>query len=73
MKKFLVALAALAAFSGFAQAQETIKVLSTQELVNTCKLPASPESRSFCVGYITAIYDTYLANVTHSAQSLTFV
>ncbi len=32
MKKFLIALAALASFSGFAQAQETIKVLSTQEL-----------------------------------------
>mgnify|MGYP000564826699 CR=1 FL=1 len=61
MKKTLVVLAALGALSGAAQAQEKVQVLSTQELVNTCKLPASPESRSFCVGYTSAIYDTYLA------------
>jgi hypothetical protein len=61
MKKILVLLAALGAVSGLAQAQEKIPVLSTQELVNVCKLPASPESRSFCIGYTTAIYDTYLA------------
>jgi len=61
MKKVLVLLAAIGTFSGLAHAQKKIQVLSTQELVNTCKLPASPESRSFCVGYITAIYDTYLA------------
>jgi len=61
MKKVLVLLATLGAFSGLAQAQEKISVLSTQELVNVCKLPASPESRSFCIGYTTAIYDTYLA------------
>lgn len=61
MKKVLVLMAALGALSGLAQAQEKIPVLSTQELVNTCKLPASPESRSFCIGYTTAIYDTYLA------------
>ncbi len=61
MKKVLFLLAALGAFSGMVQAQEKIPVLSTQELVNVCKLPASPESRSFCIGYTTAIYDTYLA------------
>ena len=61
MKKILVLLAALGAFSGLAQAQEKIPVLSTQELLNVCKFPASPESRSFCIGYTTAIYDTYLA------------
>ena len=61
MKKLFVLLAALGAFSGLAQAQEKISVLSTQELVNVCKVPASPESRSFCIGYTTAIYDTYLA------------
>lgn len=61
MKKSLVLLAALSAFCGLAQAQEKIPVLSTQELINTCKTPASPESRSFCIGYTTAIYDTYLA------------
>ena len=61
MKKVLIVLAALAAFSGLAQAQENIKVLRTQELVNDCKLPATPESRSFCIGFTTAIYETYLA------------
>ena len=61
MKKVFIVLAALAAFSGLAQAQENIKVLSTQELVNDCKLPATPESRSFCIGFTTAIYETYLA------------
>jgi hypothetical protein len=61
MKKVLAALAALAAFSGLAQAQAPIKVLSTQELVDVCKLPASPESRSYCIGFTTAVYETYLA------------
>jgi len=61
MKKILVALAAVAAFSGLAQAQAPIKVLSTQELVDVCKLPASPESRSYCIGFTTAVYETYLA------------
>lgn len=61
MKTLLAALFSLLAFSGLAQAQEKIPVLSTQELVNVCKTPASPESRSFCIGYTTAIYDTYMA------------
>ena len=61
MKRLIPAVFAVLAFSGAAQAQEKIPVLSTQELVNVCKVPASPESRSFCVGYVTAIYDTYLA------------
>ena len=59
MKKVLAVLIVIGAFSGLVQAQEKIKVLSTQELVGVCKLPASPESRSFCIGYTTAIYDTY--------------
>ncbi|CAM3776044.1 Rap1a/Tai family immunity protein [Polynucleobacter antarcticus] len=61
MKQIILLLAVIGAFSGVVQAQEKIQVLSTQQLVNECKLPASPESRSFCVGYSTAIYDTYLA------------
>ena len=61
MKKVLAVLATLCAFTGLAQAQEKVQVLSTQELVNVCKFPSSPESRSFCIGYTTAIYDTYLA------------
>ena len=61
MKRLITALFAVFAFSAAAQAQEKIPVLSTQELVNVCKTPANPESRSFCVGYVTAIYDTYLA------------
>ena len=61
MKKVLFLLAALGAFSGIVQAQEKIPVVSTQELANVCKQPASPESRSFCIGYATAVYETYLA------------
>jgi hypothetical protein len=72
MKKILVLLAALGAISGAVQAQEQIKVLSTQELVNTCKLPASPESRSFCIGYTSAIYDTYLAT-RHPQRARPFI
>ena len=72
MKKILIALAALAAFSGLAQAQETIKVLSTQELANTCKFPASPESRSFCVGFTSAVYETYLAT-RHPQRAKPFI
>jgi len=72
MKKILIALTAMAAFSGLAQAQETIKVLSTQELANTCKLPASPESRSFCVGFTSAVYETYLAT-RHPQRAKPFI
>ena len=61
MKKILVAFAILASLICSSHADEKIPVLSTQELVNVCKLPASPESRNFCIGYSTAIYDTYLA------------
>jgi hypothetical protein len=72
MKKVLVVLAVLAAISGLAQAQETIKVLSTQELSNTCKYPASPESRSFCIGFTTAVYETYLAT-RHPQRAKPFI
>jgi hypothetical protein len=72
MKKILVLLATLGAISGAVQAQEQIKVLSTQELVNTCKLPASPESRSFCIGYTSAIYETYLAT-RHPQRARPFI
>jgi len=74
MKKVIVSLTAVAAFSGLAYAQPSapVKVLSTQELVNVCKLPASPESRSFCVGYATAIYDTYLAT-RHPQRAKPFI
>ncbi|QWD77760.1 Rap1a/Tai family immunity protein [Polynucleobacter sp. MWH-Svant-W18] len=72
MKKVLVVLAALAAFSGLTQAQETIKVLSTQELSSVCKLPASPESRSYCVGFTTAVYETYLAT-RHPQRAKPFI
>ena len=72
MKKVLVVLAALAALSGVAQAQETIKVVSTQELANYCKLPASPESRSFCIGFTTSVYETYLAT-RHPQRAKPFI
>jgi hypothetical protein len=72
MKKVFVVLAALAAFSGVAQAQETIKVVSTQELASYCKLPASPESRSFCIGFTTSVYETYLAT-RHPQRAKPFI
>ena len=72
MKKVLIVLAALAAFSGLVQAQETIKVVSTQELANLCKLPASPESRSFCIGFTTSVYETYLAT-RHPQRAKPFI
>ena len=72
MKKILVVLAALAVFSGVAQAQETIKVVSAQELANYCKLPASPESRSFCIGFTTSVYETYLAT-RHPQRAKPFI
>jgi Rap1a immunity proteins len=74
MKKVLVFLVAITAFSGLAQAQTNagVKVLSTQELVSVCKFPASPESRSFCIGYSTAIYDTYLAT-RHPQRAKPFI
>jgi len=72
MKKVLVLLAALGAFSGLVQAQEKVQVLSTQELVNVCKLPASPDSRSFCIGFTTAVYETYLAT-RHPQRAKPFI
>lgn len=74
MKKVLIFLAAITAFSSLALAQSNsgVQVLSTQELINVCKLPASPESRSFCVGYSTAIYDTYLAT-RHPQRAKPFI
>ena len=72
MKKFLVAFAVITAFSDLAQAQETIKVMSTQELATVCKLPASPESRSFCIGFTTAVYETYLAT-RHPQRAKPFI
>ncbi|WP_062310855.1 Rap1a/Tai family immunity protein [Polynucleobacter sinensis] len=57
----LLAASVLLTASVGAYAAEKIPVLSTKELVDVCKFPSSPESRSFCIGYTTAIYDTYLA------------
>ncbi|WP_353433007.1 Rap1a/Tai family immunity protein [Polynucleobacter sp. MWH-UH23A] len=45
-----------------AVAQEKIRVPSTQEVISTCKTPSSPESRSFCIGYVTAVYDSYMVS-----------
>jgi Rap1a immunity proteins len=71
MKKLLV-LSALffAGFSAPIYAQD--KALSTAELVKFCQLPASSEHRSFCVGYSTAIYDTYLVT-RHPTNAKPFI
>jgi len=72
MKKILAALSIFASCVGNVYADEKVPVLSTQELVNSCKLPASPEARSFCIGYTTAIYDTYLAT-RHPQRAKPFI
>ena len=63
MKNKFVLIASLAAslLITNAQAQETIPVISTKELVDVCKTSPTGESRSYCVGYMTSAYDTYLA------------
>lgn len=44
------------------QAQEAkLPVISTKELVEVCKVTTANEHRSYCIGYITSAYDTYLA------------
>lgn len=63
MKNKLVLTLSLAASCLFTnvQAQESIPVLSTKELVDVCKVSTTGEYRSYCVGYMTSAYDTYLA------------
>lgn len=64
MKNKLLLIASLVAscFIFNAQAKEaTLPVISTKELVEVCKVGSAGETRSYCVGYMTATYDTYLA------------
>ena len=35
-------------------------VLSTQQLVESCKQLDQPDHKAFCIGYFSATYDTYL-------------
>jgi len=71
MKRIIsLALFALGLVSTSSFAQD--KALSTQELVKYCQLPASSEYRSFCVGYSTAIYDTYLVT-RHPTNAKPFI
>ncbi len=63
MKNKLLLIASLVAscFIFNAQAQEaTLPVISTKELVDVCKVSHTGETRSYCVGYMTSTYDTYL-------------
>ena len=74
MKRSLLLLALLSTFllTNISRADEKISVISSQELVNTCKVPNNPESKSFCVGYTTAIYDTYLVT-RHPQRAKPFI
>lgn len=74
MKKSLLLLALLSTFllTNISRADEKISVISSQELVNTCKPSNNPESRSFCIGYTTSIYDTYLAT-RHPQRAKAFI
>lgn len=68
-QKLLITAAVIcSAVSSQVIAGETIQVPSTQEIISTCRAPTSPESRSYCIGYVTAIYDTYL--VTRHPRSV---
>jgi len=62
MKHQLLAVSAVICLVASSQviAEEKIQVPSMQEVVSTCKTPTSLESRSYCIGYVTATYDTYL-------------
>jgi hypothetical protein len=70
MKKLFLLLGFGLALSSPTMAQN--QALSTQELVKYCQLPASSEYRSFCVGYSTAIYDTYLVT-RHPTNAKPFI
>ena len=76
MKKlFLLSLRTLGFASHFistVHAQEKVAVLSTQEFITSCKSPANADSRNFCLGYATGIYDTYLAT-RHPSMAKPFI
>ncbi len=59
MKRLLpLALTALAALPTSADAAP--RVLSTKEIVESCRLTDQGDHKAFCVGYFSATYDTYL-------------
>jgi|APCry1669189034_1035192.scaffolds.fasta_scaffold11734_3 hypothetical protein len=76
MKKlFLLSLLTLGFASLFiptVHAQEKVAVLSTQEFITSCKSPANADSRNFCLGYATGLYDTYLAT-RHPSMAKPFI
>jgi hypothetical protein len=76
MKKlFLLSLLTLGFASLFiptVHAQEKVAVLSTQEFITSCKSPANTDSRNFCLGYATGLYDTYLAT-RHPSMAKPFI
>ena len=59
-------------FISTVHAQEKVAVLSTQEFITSCKSPANADSRNFCLGYATGIYDTYLAT-RHPSMAKPFI
>lgn len=72
-RKLILALSfAASCLMSNAQAQESIPVLSTKELVDICKMSTTGEFRSFCVGYTTSAYDTYLAT-RHPKNAKAFI
>ncbi len=74
MNKSVLFLSALFALfiSAHGHAQEKISVISTQQLVNECKAPPNTESRSFCIGFTKAVYETYLAT-RHPQNAVPFI
>lgn len=61
MKKLLFVFMALAvAAPHAARADSNIRVISTRQLADSCKLMTNPEHKAFCIGYFSATYETYL-------------
>ena len=72
MKKTLLLAAASLALPILASADSNVRVLSTQQLVDACKLMQDPEQKAFCIGYVSATYDTYLVT-RHPEVSKSFI
>jgi len=71
MKKTFL-LAATLVLPILASADSNVRVLSTQQLVDACRLMEDPEQKAFCIGYFSATYDTYLVT-RHPEVSKSFI
>ena len=61
-KTLLIAIALVLALPVASRADSNIHVISTRQLADACKLVADSEHKAFCVGYVSATYETYLVS-----------